>query len=145
MTTLVINSESSLHAALGTLRELYGKHKYVKLTAKSGKARSIDQNSISHTWYEQLASELRDDDALGWKCFCKLNIGVPILRSEDEGFRNFYDASIKNTLTYEEKLDAMKYLPVTSLMTKPQFSKYLEYMQKEFAKQGVRLEFPNDE
>lgn len=41
-----------------------------------------------------------------------------------------------------EKLKAMAYLPVTSLMTTAQLSKYLEAMQQHFAKQGVVLEFP---
>lgn len=144
MTTLTINSEPSLQKALGDLREMFRIHKFVKVSAKAGKARSIDQNAISHAWYEQLARELREDDALGWKSYCKLNHGVPILRAEDEQFRTFYDSSIKSTLTYEQKLSAMRYLPVTSLMTKPQLSAYLEAMQKDFERRGVRLEFPEE-
>lgn len=145
MTVIVINSDTSLQSAFGLLRELYSKHRFVKVSAKTGKARSLDQNSISHAWYEQIARELREDDALGWKAYCKLNHGVPILRAEDEEFREFYDQSIKFALTYEQKLTAMKYLPVTSLMTKPQLSAYLEAMQADFARRGVRLEFPEDE
>ena len=142
MSTLTINSEMSLQKAMGDLREMFRIHKFVKVSAKVGKARSLDQNAISHAWYEQLARELREDDAIGWKSYCKLNHGVPILRAEDEQFRTFYDASIKSTLTYEQKLSAMRYLPVTSLMTKPQLSAYLEAMQKDFERRGVRLDFP---
>lgn len=145
MNVIVINSDTSLQSAFGLLRELYSKHRFVKVSAKTGKARSLDQNAISHAWYEQIARELREDDALGWKAYCKLNHGVPILRAEDEEFREFYDQSIKPVLTYEQKLTAMKYLPVTSLMTKPQLSAYLEAMQADFARRGVRLEFPEDE
>ena len=144
MSTITINSEPSLQKALGDLREMFRIHKFVKVSAKAGKARSIDQNAISHAWYEQLARELREDDALGWKSYCKLNHGVPILRAEDEQFRTFYDSSIKSTLTYEQKLSAMRYLPVTSLMTKAQLSAYLEAMQKDFERRGVRLEFPEE-
>ena len=142
MTSLVINSDTSLQSAIGVLRELYQSHRFVKVSAKTGKARSLDQNAISHAWYEQLARELREDDALGWKAYCKLHFGVPILRAEDDEYREAYDSSIKVGFTYEQKLAAMKFWPVTSLMTKPQLSKYLEAMQAEFSKRGVRLEFP---
>lgn len=138
---MIINSDTSLQSVIGELREMYRQHRYVKISAKTGKARSLDQNAISHTWYEQIARELREDDALGHKCYCKLHHGVPILRAEDEQFREAYDAVIKG-LTYEQKLIAMRHWPVTSIMTKPQLSKYLEAMQGDFERRGVRLEFP---
>lgn len=141
MNALVINSDISLQSVIGQLREMYKQHKYVKVSAKTGKHRSLDQNAIGHAWYEQLARELREDDALGWKCYCKLHHGVPILRAEDEDFREAYDATIKG-MTYEQKLIAMRMLPVTSLMNKEQKSKYLESMQADFNCRGVRLEFP---
>ena len=142
MTTWTINSDSSLQSVIGDIRELYHANKFLKISAKVGKSRSLDQNSISHAWYEQLARELKEDDALGWKQFSKLHCGVPILRAEDEEFRRFYDGAIKG-LTYEQKLSAMKFMPVTSLMTKPQLSKYLEAMQEIFIQHTVRLEFPS--
>lgn len=143
MTTWTANSETSLQSMIGDLRELWSRHKFVKVTAKTGKARSLDQNAISHAWYEQLARELREYDALGYKCQCKLRLGVPILRAEDEQFREFYDHSLK-WLSYEKKLAAMKFVPVTSIMTKPQLSQYLEAMQSEFSS-SVRLEFPDSQ
>jgi hypothetical protein len=112
-------------------------------TCGRAQKRSIPQNNHSHTWYEQMAKELPEDDALGWKCYCKLHHGVPILRAENEQFREAYDGTIKG-MTYEQKLEVMKILPVTSLMTKPQLSKYLEVVQADFLRRGVRLEFPAD-
>ena len=144
MTAWVINSESSLQSAIGDLREMWNTYKFVKLNAKTGKDRSLDQNAIGHVWYEQLSRELREDDTLGWKCYCKLHHGVPILRAEDEEFRDAYDSVIKR-LTYEQKLTAMRLWPVTSIMTKEQKSKYLVAVQDDFAKRGVRLEFPEVE
>jgi hypothetical protein len=142
MTDFTINSDASLQSTFGELREMYRQHKYLRVSAKAGKDRSLDQNAISHLWYEQLARELREYDALGWKCECKLLHGVPILRAEDAEFRTFYDRAIKQSLSYEEKLAAMKFLPVTRLMTTPQMSKYLEAMRDHFLRRGVRLEFP---
>jgi hypothetical protein len=141
MTTLIANSADSLSSAIGELREAWGKHKFLRISFKAGRDRSLDQNAIGHVWYEQLARELREFDALGYKAFCKLHFGVPILRAEDEQFREFYDQAIKTSLSYEQKLDAMKFVPVTSLMTSDQKSRYLMEVQKHFASQ-VRLEFP---
>lgn len=141
MNTWTLNSESALSTFLGDIRELWKRSRFLKVTAKDGSPRSLDQNAISHAWYAQLADELREFDDLGWKCFCKLHFGVPILRAEDAEFRSFYDAGLKG-LSYEQKISAMKFVPVTSLMTKAQLSKYLEAMQADFVGRGVVLEFP---
>lgn len=141
MTALVINSAESLQRAIGDLRDLWNQHKFLRLNVKAGKDRSLPQNAITHVWYGQIARELREDDALGWKCYCKLHHGVPILRAENEEFRETYDGAIKG-LGYEQKLQIMRILPVTSLMTKEQLSKYAEAVQADFAQRGVTLEFP---
>lgn len=145
MSGVTINSEMALQSFIGGLREQWNQHKFLRVTVKAGKDRSLDQNAISHAWYEQLARELREYDALGWKQECKLLHGVPILRAEDEEFRQFYDAALKTKLSYAEKLAAMKYLPVTSLMTKQQLSRYLESVREHFLRRGVQLEFPVSE
>jgi hypothetical protein len=141
MSTWIINSDNSIQSFIGDIRAEYLKHRYVKISSKAGKDRSLDQNAISHAWYEQLGRELRENDSLGWKAYCKLHFGVPILRQEDAEFKIFYDASLLK-LSYEQKIDAMKFVPVTSIMLKPQLSKYLELMQEYFSKLGVFLEFP---
>lgn len=43
---LTINSDTSLQQAIGDLRESYRVHKFIRLTLKTGKARSIDQNNL---------------------------------------------------------------------------------------------------
>ena len=104
------------------------------------KKRSLDQNSLQHDWFCDLARRYPQDDAKGWKRYCKLHFGVPILRAEDEQFREFYDRHIKS-FTYEDKLQAMDYLPVSSLMTTKQMSQYLERIQQEWP----FLQFPMQE
>lgn len=140
MSEIIINSEPALQAAIGELRELWGRNKYVRMVLRSRK-RSLDQNALAAVWYEQMAREDRQYDALGHKCYCKLHHGVPILRAEDAEYRAFYDGAIKG-LTYEQKLAAMKFLPVTSLMTTDQLSKYLEAVQADYSARGVHVQFP---
>ena len=107
------------------------------------KPRSAAQNAFSHAWYEEIASALPEDDALGWKCYCKLHHGVPILRAEDEEFRTAYDGSIK-PLPYEKKLIAMRVFPVTSRMNTRQLTKYADAVRDDFAARGVILEVRGD-
>lgn len=143
MSDLIASSSESLQRALGDIRELYDQHHFLKISVKAGKARSLPQNAITHAWYGQIARELREDSELGWKCYCKLHHGVPILRAEDAEFRESYDGAIKG-LSYEQKLSVMKILPITSLMTKPQLSQYAEAVRDDFRARGVQLEFPQD-
>lgn len=102
------------------------------------KGRTRAQNSFSHAWYGEIASVLREDDAAGWKAYCKLHHGVPILRAEDDDFRAAYDKAIKG-LTYEQKLAAMHILPVTSLMNVKQLTKYADAVRDDFYARGVHL------
>lgn len=144
MTSYTINSDITLQNFIGSLREAYGSFKFLRVNVKTGKDRSLPQNAITHAWYEQLARELREESALGWKCYCKLHHGVPIMRAEDEEFRDAYDQVIKG-LRYEQKLVAMRSWPVTSIMNKDQLSKYAAAMQDDFRARGVLLEFPPDD
>jgi len=144
MAAVVVNSAERLQSILGDIREQWGKHHYLRVTIKTGKDRSLDQNAISHAWYEQISRELREDTPDDVKAECKLRFGVPILRAHDDDFREIYDASIKRHLSHEQKLRAMRLLPVTSLMTVQQLSQYLVDMQNDYAKRGVMLEFPED-
>lgn len=138
---MIINSDQSLQQGIGDLRLLFAEYKYLKLTVKKGKVRSLDQNAISHAWYEQIHRELREQSVLQIKAQCKLLYGVPILRAEDSDFRESYDARIKNNFTFEQKLILLESFPVTSLMTKKQLSQYLEAMQAGY-RGRVALEFP---
>ena len=58
--------------------------------------------------------------------------------------RNAFDLDLLNdlALAYEDKLILMEWFPVTSLMTTPQLSQYLESVQRHYQRLGVWLEFP---
>ncbi len=143
MTEWIANSEQTLQQAIGDLRELWNRTKYVRIKATTGRKRSLDQNAIAAVWYQQIAEELREQSVIDVKCECKLTIGVPILRAEDEDFKADYDAVLKR-LTYGQKMIAMRRMPVTSIMTKNQLSQYLVTMQETYAGR-VALTFPEPE
>ena len=107
--------------------------------------RSLSQNAISHAIYTQIAGQLEDQSVQEVRAECKLRFGVPILRGNNEKFRAMYDKAIRETLTYEEKLAAMEFLPVTSLMDKAQFSEYLDTVIRAYSQQGISITMPGEE
>lgn len=138
--SIIVNSDDKLSEAIGELRAAYKEHRYVKMTLVEGKHRSLSANAISHVWYAAISKELGEQTPEEVRCECKLRYGVPILRAEDPDFRAMYDRAIKPHLSYEEKLQAMRFLPVTSLMSREQMRRYLDTIQSEYAKRGVELE-----
>ena len=136
---MICRTKAELTAEFAKASEMIAAGKKVSVTVKEFDKRSLDQNALFHTWMQQAAIEDSQDDALGWKCYAKLHFGVPILRAEDDDFRRFYDGAIKG-LTYEQKKEAMKIIPVTSLMKTAQMSKFMDEVQRDFAKRNVILE-----
>lgn len=143
MSQTVINSEASLRKHQREIEQEFREHKFLRVNIKAGIGRSLDQNAISHAWYNEIATQMADTPE-NIKCECKLRFGVPILRAEDPDFREMYDNSILRNLSYEQKLKAMRFIPVTSNMTKPQLSRYLEHIQQSYAQQGVIVQFPDE-
>lgn len=143
MSQFVINSEASLRKYQRDVEQAFHEHKFLRVNMKAGVDRSLDQNALSHAWYNEIAIQMADTPE-NIKAECKLRFGVPILRAEDPDFREVYDNSILRNLTYEQKLKAMLFIPVTSSMTKAQLSRYLEHIQQSYAQQGVMVRFPDE-
>lgn len=137
----VINSAESLQRLIGNLRTEWQQHKYLRVKIDVGTHRSLSANAQVYLWYAQVARERGDMTPEEVRCYCKLRIGVPILRADDEDFRVRYDALIRDRFSYEEKLQLMAWFPVTSLMRTPQHSVYREEMQRHWAEQGIVLEY----
>lgn len=137
----IVNSEPMLSKVLGDLRQAWAANKWLRVRYTNSQPRSLDYNAQVHVWFQQIADELREDTVLSVKAECKLHFGVPILRAEDQDFRAFYDRALKHSFTHKEKLDLMKFVPVTSLMTQDQMKQFATAMQEHYAKRGVVLSY----
>lgn len=111
---------------------------------RAGADRSLDQNALQFKWAGEAAQQLGDRTADDQQREWKLTIGIPILRSEDEEFCTFYDKALRPR-PYEEKLAAMKYVPVTSIMTVPQMTRYLDEVFRQCQANGIALTVPRDD
>ena len=109
-----------------------------------GKHRTYQQNRLQRKWMTEISEQLPDFTAEEWRGYCKLHIGVPILREENEAFREKYDRIIR-PLSYEDKLEAMQEpldVPITRIMTSKQKTTYLDAIFRRFSERGVVLTIP---
>lgn len=107
-----------------------------------GRDRSREQNSIQWLWATEAAHQLGDRTPDEVQREWKLRHGVPILREDSAEFRAVYDRAIK-PLPYELKVEAMRFLPVTSEMKVRQMVRYLDTVQRECLSNGIRLTDPD--
>lgn len=116
------------------------------VTVSPGRRRSIEQNRLQRLWCNEIAQQLGDQTPEEVRGYCKLTIGVPILRAENETFCERYDAVLK-PLNYEQKIAIMMEpldLPVTRIMTSKQKAKYLDGVRQHFTEKGIVLTIPDD-
>lgn len=107
--------------------------------------RSNEQNRLQRKWINQLEQQgdMRSED---YRAYCKLHIGVPILRNASDEFKARYDSVVRH-LPYETKIELMKVpfdFPVTRIMTKKQKTQYLDAVYQHFTGLGFQLTRPDD-
>lgn len=116
------------------------------ITLTDGKARSTPQNRLQMQWIKEIAEQLGGIEPEDIRAQCKLTFGVPILRADNEAFREAYDRVVK-PMRYETKISLMREpfdFAVTRLMTSKQLTVYLDAIQRHFSAQGVILTNPDD-
>ena len=116
------------------------------VSLSKGGVRTLKQNKLQRLWLGEIADQLGDQSAEDIRGYCKLTIGVPILRAENESFRERYDDVVK-PLPYEQKIALMMEpldFPVTRLMTTKQHTAYLDGVHRHFSERGIMLTDPGD-
>ena len=140
MTTRAIRTEQDKN---DVIRLLQARELPFTVNVVKGAPRSIEQNQLQRMWLTE-AQEQGDQTAEEYRAYCKLHIGVPILRNENEIFRQQYENTIR-PLPYEAKLAVMKVpidLPVTRIMTTKQKAQYLDAIYQHFRGLGMQLTEP---
>lgn len=128
------------------IRFIEGQKLPMTVNISAGGIRSAKQNRLNRQWMGEIAEQLGDSTAEEWRGYCKLTIGVPILRAENDEFRARYDQVVR-PLPYEVKLAMMQEpldFPITRLMSVKQQTQYLDGVHRHFSQQGVVLTDPGD-
>ncbi|WP_144938409.1 hypothetical protein [Pseudomonas alabamensis] len=139
-----VNSTTKLSEAISKLTSMFRDKKFVVVSLRPGKDRTLDQNALWFAFYKRIAEMTQIGDAADARRYCKLHIGVQILLNEDEEFQRAWYRVMRH-LTYEEKLAAMggcklfgpDGMPVTSLFNRAQGVAYTDRILAEFTAKGV--------
>ena len=141
---IVINSLDSLGRAIRSLTQQFREHKWLVLSVRVGKDRTISQNALWFGMYQRIAAMTELGDAMDVRKYCKLHHGVRIMLRDSEPYREQWDRLFRH-LSYEEKLELMgghclmgpDGLPVTSLFDRKQGIEYTDRVIAEFSQRGV--------
>jgi hypothetical protein len=139
-----VNSTTKLSEAISKLTSMFREKKFVVVSLRPGKDRTLDQNALWFAFYKRIAEMTQIGDAADARRYCKLHIGVQILLNEDEEFQRAWYRVMRH-LPYEEKLAMMGEcklfgpdgFPVTSLFNRAQGVAYTDRILAEFTTKGV--------
>ena len=106
--------------------------------------RSAAQNRLSFMWYSQLGKQTGHGKEHE-RNHCKWNYGYPILMARedvDPVIVKIYRILMRQP--YEDRVDAMDMVDVTSLFKVKEFAEYLNSIERYAAQAGVALTHPED-
>lgn len=139
-----INSAAKLSEAITQLTTMYRESKYVVVSMRPGKDRTLDQNSLWFALYQRIAEMTQIGDVEDARRYCKLHLGVPIMRRACDDFRRGWNQVFLH-LDYEQKIELMgpcalfgpDGFPVTRLFNRAQGIEYTNRIVDEFTARGV--------
>lgn len=139
-----VNCQAKLTEAITRITAMYRDKKFLVVSLRPGRDRTLDQNALWFAFYKRIAEMTQIGSASDARKYCKLHHGVQILINEDEDYRAAWHRTTKH-LTYEEKFDLMgdcrllgpDGFPVTSLFNRAQGIAYTERIVADFSANGV--------
>lgn len=150
---LVANSTRSLSDAINAITQLYQEKRYVRISATTGRDRTLDQNAMFFALYVRISEALGDgsaEDVGYWRAYCKLKFGVPLLQIHDETFQQrWFKLVLTNPLlqSWEAQMDLMRDemfgqdgFPVTRLFDTRLGGQYIEAIVRHFSALGIYFE-----
>lgn len=141
---LVINSMRSLSEAIQFMASMFREHKYLVLSWRTGRDRSLEQNGLWAGMYKRSAETTGQGTPDEVRAYCKLHFGVPIMCRDDEGFAAGWQRYF-SLLPYEEQMHLMgpnplfgpHGFPVTRLFSTRQGAEFTEALLDHFEPKGV--------
>ena len=154
MTTRVLHTRADLLRFVAQLSE---QRLPCTVTVKDGYSRSLSQNSTVHMWFADVAKHFGDRDYIRVKAECNAQFGVPI-RIREPLFAWVWENSLgkldheKQVAFFERQYrleksgdeDEGEIFYMTSKMSKPQMTEYMNAMSRTYSEMGVQLRWPED-
>jgi hypothetical protein len=139
-----VNCQAKLTEAITSLTAMFREKRFVVVSLRLGKDRTLDQNALWFALYQRIAQMTQIGDVEDARKYCKLHIGVPVMRADDADFRDGWNRMFLH-LDYEQKLELMgpcaifgpDGFPVTRLFNRAQGIAYTDRIVSDFAAKGV--------
>ena len=129
---ITINSDKALIAAIQELTEAYQQHRYLKVSYRSGKTRTLTQNRALHLYCRTVADAL-NDAGIEQALFFKAGYQVPW---NDRTVKDSIWRTVQTAMTGETST------------TKPETSHYpaiYEVVNRKLADHGIHVPWPTRE
>lgn len=131
---MIINSEQSLSDHIIQVKADFKKHKWLQIKVSKG-SRTLKQNAWIYKAYEMLSKQ-GDMTYIEYIRYCKYTFGLKILFAKYPDMRERF-VKIKRMLGYEEMLEMMDRVNVTSDFDVEEGSQYINEIINHF--QGFEL------
>lgn len=99
-------------------------------------------DGIILSFYNEISKQLGDTDPKDVELQCRLELGVKLMRSEEERFDKWWVDLYEGRYTYEELLRVVAGIKIIELMTAKQKIAYLQMMRDQYADVEVSLVLP---
>jgi hypothetical protein len=133
---LIANSDATYAEAVATMERLWKVFHYLRISIIPGMDRSMDQNAMCFELYTHIADWFYGKDVDLARAECKLDIGLPILRRDDEHLNDLCGRTI-DLLSREDQLAFIKTMSVTSDMSRGQATEYISRVMDTFSERGL--------
>jgi len=144
----VITKESERQNVIRRIQAINLSKPWVIAGEPEKKDRSSAQNRLSFLWYKQISEQSREDSTADVRNYCKFTFGCNLVieQEHEKGnseFTEFYETLI-NMMNYEQCIDAMEFIQVTSILKVKPFKNYLEQIEMYAAQKDCHLTHPSD-
>lgn len=141
---VAVNGAARLSEAITKLTAMFKESRYVVVSMRPGKDRTLDQNALWFAMYQRIAESTQIGDVEDARRYCKLHFGVLIMRRDCVEFLRGWNQLFLH-LEYEQKLELMgpcslfgpDGFPVTRLFNRAQGVEYTNRIVDDFTSKGV--------
>jgi len=126
---VIVNSKESAKECYCEILEQFVKHKFLNIKIAKD-SRTLRQNAWQFKAYSMLSRQ-GDMTAAEYRNYCKFKFGLPIRAAEDAEFATLLRPML-TALTYEQKIQSMTFVDVTSTFDVAQMGEYIDAITMAF-------------
>ena len=137
-----LNNCKKIQSLIVSLFNQEGDKKYVIVIKEGEDNRSNKQNRLLYLWIKEIDDQTKEGKQY-IRNYLKFTFGCEIVAMDDEVFSEFY-TKLVSTYTYEQCVESMEFVEVSSRMKVKQFASYLSDIENYAASRDLHLTHPDD-